>query len=220
MIELRVSLFGGFEVRGPTGPSIVIPTRKARALFALLARHPGQDLSRETLATMLWPESAESDSRGNLRQSLKLVRRALKTRGDSFITSNGDALALASDAVEVDVAVFDGLYPADTPEALGRAGAIYRGDFLEGANLADGPFANWAMIERTQLRERALDVFGRLLDGHVAADETGAHPASANSSKARSRFLRGQPMPSVEGAQCGTGLVLLVLLQITAFLTP
>ncbi|WP_337133556.1 BTAD domain-containing putative transcriptional regulator, partial [Staphylococcus aureus] len=50
--------------------------------------------------------------------------------------------------------------------------ALYRGDFLEGVNLADGPFADWSMIERMRLHERALDVFSGLLADRWEAGRT------------------------------------------------
>ena len=87
MTDLNVTLFGGFEVRRSTGPSIAFPTRKARALFALLARCPGRRQAREALAAMFWPDSAEPEARGNLRQALKLVRGALADQGGAVIVN-------------------------------------------------------------------------------------------------------------------------------------
>lgn len=174
MIELNVRLFGGFEVRRSAGPIIVFPTRKARALLAFLARHPGQPHGREGLAAMFWPDSAESEARRNLRQALKLVRRALADRSDAIIVIQGDALVLEPSTAEVDVDLFERLDEAGTPDALERAAALYRGDFLEGVNLADGPFADWSLIERMRLHARALDVFSRLLADRLEAERTEA----------------------------------------------
>ena len=160
---MSIRLLGGFEVCRGAGPAIVFPTRKAKALLALLAQHPGQRRAREALAAMFWPDSAEAQARGSLRQSLKLIRRALEGQGETVIVGDGDALALAPGTVEVDVARFERLHEAGTVEALERAAALYRGDFLEGTTLADGAFAEWSMVEAVRLRERATDVFSRLL---------------------------------------------------------
>ncbi len=172
MADLNVRLFGGFEVWRSAGPSVAFPTRKARALVALLARHPGQRQAREALAAMFWPDSAEPQARSNLRQALKLVRRALKGRGGAVIISDGDALVLEPGTAEVDVDLFERFHEAGTPEALERAAALYRGDFLEGMNLSVGPFADWSMVERVRLRERAADVFSRLLADRLDARRT------------------------------------------------
>ncbi|RMD65183.1 MAG: hypothetical protein D6826_00700 [Alphaproteobacteria bacterium] len=172
MADLSVRLFGGFEVRRSAGPSIVFPTRKARALVALLARHPGQLQTREALAAILWPNSAEPEAHGSLRQALKLVRRAIEDRDQGVIVSEGDALVLKPAAVEVDVDCFEQLYEAGTWQALENAAELYRGDFLQGANLADGPFADWALVERQRLHEHALEVFSKLLAHRLDAGET------------------------------------------------
>lgn len=127
---------------------------------------------------MFWPDSTESEARRNLRQALKLARRALAnghaSKGDTIIASRGDALVLESSATEVDVDLFERLHATGTVDALERAAALYRGDFLEGMNLADGPFADWSMIERTRLQARALDVFTRLLADRLEAGRTDA----------------------------------------------
>lgn len=172
MMTLNIRLFGGFEVQRIAGPLIVFPTRKARALLALLARHPGQPRSREGLAAMLWPDSAEPEARSNLRQALKLLRRALPEHGDAPIVSEGDALLLQSGAADVDVDTFERFHETGTAEAFEQAAALYRGDFLAGLTLADGPFADWSIGEQVHLRERALDVFSRLLDIHQEKSKT------------------------------------------------
>ena len=69
MANLDVRLLGGFEVRQGTESLVKFETRKARALFAFLARYPGRPQSRETLAAMFWPDSDDSRARNNLRQA-------------------------------------------------------------------------------------------------------------------------------------------------------
>lgn len=177
MAELNVRLFGGFEVRRGTGPSIEISTRKAKALFAFLARQPGRQYPRDALAVMLWPDSAGSEARGSLRQALKRVRRALAQCREEAVVSEGDALALRPGVAEIDVECFERLHEVGTPEALEQAAALYVGDFLEGTSLADGEFADWSMMEQMQLREQALDVFSRLLAGYL--EEGKSEPAIA-----------------------------------------
>lgn len=172
MTQLDVRLFGGFEVRRGGGSCTSFPTRKARALFALLARHPGRRHGRESLAAMLWPDSGEPEARSSLRQSLKLLRRALAEHGNTIIVGDRDALALAPEAAVVDVDLFERLQEEENLEALEQAAALYQGEFLEGVTLADGPFADWAMVERMRLSERALDVFSRLFAARLKAGET------------------------------------------------
>ena len=53
MVALKVRLLGGFELSGPSGTTLTVPTRKAKALLAMLAREPGEFQARETLAGTL-----------------------------------------------------------------------------------------------------------------------------------------------------------------------
>jgi len=65
MTELRVVMFDGFEVRrGAAATPVRFARRKAKALFALLARNPGKRHPRESLAAMLWPGNAEPNALG------------------------------------------------------------------------------------------------------------------------------------------------------------
>jgi DNA-binding SARP family transcriptional activator/Flp pilus assembly protein TadD len=167
MVDLDIRLFAGFEVARTSGGTLEFPTRKSRALLAVLGRHPGKRHGREALAALLWPDSAEAQARANLRQTLKQARRALGDLRDAVIIANGGTLALQPEAVEVDVARFEARHAEGTPEALGEAAELYRGAFLEGFRLREEPFSDWVALERAQLRELALDALGKL-SAHLA----------------------------------------------------
>lgn len=59
MSKLDLRLFGGFEARTVDGAPLSFPTKKARALLAYLAIHPGKGHSRSSLAGLLWGGSGE-----------------------------------------------------------------------------------------------------------------------------------------------------------------
>jgi DNA-binding SARP family transcriptional activator/Tfp pilus assembly protein PilF len=163
MVDLKVRLLGGLEVSGPSGKTLAIPTRKAKALLAVLARQPGERQTRERLAGMLWPESSESQARSSLRQSLKLLRRAFSDVGPEVVVGTADMLALEPANIWVDVRLFEQLSEAGTADALEEAAELYRGDFLATLLPPSEPFAEWAMHERTKLQERANGTLGALL---------------------------------------------------------
>jgi DNA-binding SARP family transcriptional activator len=145
MVDLKIRLLGGLEVSGPSGKTLAIPTRKAKALLAVLARQPGERQTRERLAGMLWPESSESQARSSLRQSLKLLRRAFSDVGPEVVVGTADMLALEPANIWVDVRLFEQLSEAGTADALEEAAELYRGDFL--ATLLppsrNGPMEHW-----------------------------------------------------------------------------
>src|ERR1051325_7847309 len=96
MVQLKLELLGGFVARFGDGRTCQLPTRKAEALLAYLARPTGRFHSREKLAALLWGETSEAQARQSLRQALASLRRAtgrvdgggddaelLLTRGDT-----------------------------------------------------------------------------------------------------------------------------------------
>jgi DNA-binding SARP family transcriptional activator len=52
-MALRLQLLGTFELQDEAGRPLALPTRKAEALLALLARRPGTPLPRAWLAALL-----------------------------------------------------------------------------------------------------------------------------------------------------------------------
>ncbi|MCG6861588.1 MAG: AAA family ATPase [Chromatiaceae bacterium] len=162
MTAIRLGLLGGFEVQGWDGESLNIGMRKAKALLAWLALHPGRPQSRDRLAGLLWANSTDAQARHSLRQALSVLRRSLPDPASVLLT-DGDTVTLAADAVASDVAELHRYAGSDDPQELERAAALYRGDFLEGSGAPGGGFEDWMLQERSALRERATQVFARLV---------------------------------------------------------
>jgi DNA-binding SARP family transcriptional activator len=76
--------------------------------------------------------------------------------------------------VETDLAVFEAAVDQDTTAALEQAAALYRADLLDGFLLRDRNFDEWLTGERERLRERAVQLFLRLMERAAAA---GVEPA-------------------------------------------
>lgn len=72
----KIQLLGEFRVASPDGQEIEIPSRKASALFALLALNDGIALSRETLCSELWPGRPRQNQQQSLRQAIKDIKEA------------------------------------------------------------------------------------------------------------------------------------------------
>lgn len=71
-----IQLLGKFKISAPDGVEISISSRKAKALFALLALNDGIAVTRESLATHLWPDKPKPLQQQNFRQALKELREA------------------------------------------------------------------------------------------------------------------------------------------------
>ena len=167
MAHLAIRCLGGFEARVASGSPLDFPTRRAKALLAYLARHPGRRASRERLGELLWGGCGDERARINVRQTLMLARKTLSHSACPCIVSDGDALYLDPDHAEVDVADFDELCREQSPGALERAGELYRGEFLEGFALNEETYEEWLRAERADLHERAIEALMSLLRRHL-----------------------------------------------------
>ncbi|HKW91221.1 MAG TPA: alpha/beta fold hydrolase [Methylomirabilota bacterium] len=160
MTQLSLRLLGGFRAQHGSGRPPAIRRKKAQALLAYLALHPGAASSRDSLAGLLWSGTTDEHARHNLRQTLFALRQAITP--DPFIVE-GELVGLRENAMHVDVAVFERGVGQGTREALREATSLYRGELLEGLRVDEAPFDDWLAAERQRLRELALTALEKLL---------------------------------------------------------
>jgi TolB-like protein len=179
MTKLTLELLGGFRLQTDAGEPVPLTTRKAQALLAYLALHPGQAHVRPKLATLFWGDRGEGQARDSLRQALSLVRKALSGVRVQPLIAHEDSVTLVPMALNVDAIAFEGLIEQQRPESLREAVGLYRGELLDGFQVPAPEFESWATVERQRLRERALEAMAKLLDHYLAsgAVERGIHIA-------------------------------------------
>ena len=166
MTKLSIRLFGGFRAQHGSTRPLAIRRKKAQALLAYLAMHPGQTCSRDSLAGLLWSGTTDEHARHNLRQTLFALRQAVDP--DPFIV-DGEQIGLRERAVDVDVAAFVRGVGQGTRQALGKATGLYQGGLLENLRIDEAPFDDWLAAERQRLRELALTALEKLLAMDLAA---------------------------------------------------
>ncbi len=166
----RLTLLGGFELRGATGETVPLSGRKTLALLAFLALQPGQRAPRSRLITLLWGDVPDAQARTSLRQALAAMRRNL----EGLLESEGDAVALSPGALATDVAAFEAALAEGTAESLEDAAFLYRGELLGGVALPGADFADWLAVERERLRAEAVGALGRLLEQALAGGDAEA----------------------------------------------
>ena len=64
MGKVNLALLGGLRLQTDSGEPVPLSTKKAGALLAYLALHPGQAQARTKLATLLWGDRGEGQARG------------------------------------------------------------------------------------------------------------------------------------------------------------
>src|SRR6185437_5378042 len=91
---LELELLGGFALREASSECRQLP-KKAQALLAYLAIQ-ARPISREQLATLLWPDSGSDQARRSLRQCLMSLRSALHPYTDQTLIADTSAIRLVS----------------------------------------------------------------------------------------------------------------------------
>jgi DNA-binding SARP family transcriptional activator len=174
VIELR--LFGGFEARlRSDGPLLTLPTRKSEAVLAYVVAHQPRFVRREVLTSLLWADVPRSQGRHSLRQTLSRLRRMLAAcGGDDVLVTVTDAIGIHGDCLWTDSAEFERLVKEPGSDSLAQACELYRGPFLDGFTVPEGPFEQWRRNERTRLHQLAIGAFTRRLQVLESHSDPGA----------------------------------------------
>lgn len=163
---LNVALLGPPHIEYDGRP-VHFDTRKAVALLALVSMAE-QPLSRDRLAVMLWPDSDDERARGALRRTVSVTAAGV---GDALVVSR-TTIALDESLVNVDAVEFRRLLTAGDVLALGKACALYRGDFLTGFAVRDSPdFDDWQNSTADDLRRRLSNALEVLVGARIADGE-------------------------------------------------
>ncbi len=147
----RASLLGGADFFADGAP-VALRSKKLAALAAYLLSQR-RAVPREKLAGLFWGAQFDRQAAQNLRQALTRLRRAF---GADVIEAERDAVAIRARAFDCDVALFEAVIAEGDPAALPAAADLYRGDFLDGLDLAEEGWRDWVEIERARLRALAL----------------------------------------------------------------
>ncbi|MHC1771835.1 MAG: BTAD domain-containing putative transcriptional regulator [Flexilinea sp.] len=139
--------------------AIHMETRKATALLAFLGLSSAPP-SRESVATLFWPEFDQTHALANLRRTLFSINKLL---GPEILTSSRENVGINPYFfVWQDVSAFrllletakshqhgENIICPECKDNLEKAVTLYRGDFLEGVNLCDCPeFDDWQYMQR------------------------------------------------------------------------
>jgi DNA-binding SARP family transcriptional activator len=157
--QLELHLLGPPRVE-LEGLPLEIKRRKALALLIYLAVN-GDRQRRDSLATMLWPESSQQSARKALRRDLSELNLAL---GGNWLNTDRESVGLRA-GFGLDVAQFQQYLVDETVDlqTLIAAADLYQDDFLTGFTLPDCPeFDEWQFFQGESLRQALASVLERL----------------------------------------------------------
>jgi predicted ATPase/DNA-binding SARP family transcriptional activator len=171
MAKLNIYLFGPPRIVLEDNP-VSTDRRKAIALLSYLVVTRKWH-TRETLATMFWPEYPASKSYAYLRRTIWELNKML---GDGWLTIERDQLAWNRwGSTLLDVAEFHRLIESygreDSSEeclsSLAAAAGLSHGGFLAGFSLPDAPgFDEWQFFQAESLKNQRLTILERLSVGY------------------------------------------------------
>ena len=183
---LTVRLLGDLSVVTADGSVFELSWQQPGMLLALIALSPHRAITRDALASALWPEDDGATSRLKLRSVIHRLRRSTEGIPGGFdalvYTDRGD-FQLRSDTVETDVAAFEAGFrralERDRAEervaGLGAALAWYAGPLAPGVSLPrlDDERARLAALQRQGLLNlaRAHQELGRWSTASEAAEK-------------------------------------------------
>lgn len=196
MTGFQLQTFGFPEIRSFDG-SVRLNLRKGLALLVHLAEARAV-VSRDVVATLLWPDSAIDVARARLRRLLHRIEQAL---GQPVFETDRTSLRWSpSVELSVDTQLFEAACErGDFAQACG----YYHGDFLAGFALPDCPeFEEWAFFRREALRGRYLHALERLVQDNNAAGDHAAAAARAT------RLVELDPLSEIYGRHLIRSLLL------------
>ncbi len=149
----RLQCWGAFALSDMSGGGDMRPRgRKARALLAYMAMHPGRSIGRERLTGLLWGDRAEEQARASLRQAI-FELKAFTNCPRGLLSVERDHLVLNPDALVTDIdELRDRVRSGDLPGFL-AALPDHDDQVFAGLDGVDPDFDDWLRIERARQRQ-------------------------------------------------------------------
>jgi DNA-binding SARP family transcriptional activator len=184
--QLHIFALGEMRIETPEGPlSGDWLEQRPGQLLRLLVCERHRVAPADAIAESIWPHAGPAAA-NTVRHFVHALREKLEPRrpkhGESCsVVCRRGGYALRSEYVWIDADEFEqeagaGMAALATGDRvlarahLGRAVALYRGDFL-----SDEPYAEWAFLERERLRAIACNALRALAELHVDRSEVAAN---------------------------------------------
>ena len=174
MPTLEVYLFGRFCVRHNGKVLEGVEARKVQELFCYLLLHREDTLSREALASVLWPETTTAQSKKYLRQTLWQLQSMLGSQTgpicNHLFRIQPERVQLNSEAdLWCDVAAFEQAFASVQKIPASALNESQAKTLQHAAELAQKPlledwYEDWCLRERERLQTMYLIMLDKLMD--------------------------------------------------------
>ncbi len=141
MVRLDLKFLGTFEVYLGGKAITKFKSKNVQGLLLYLCLHPKKTHSRESLATLFWPDKSTATGKTNLRATLKHLRESLndKDKKERLIASKNN-IGLNKDQLTCDVYSLQGVLKT---KRFASAADLFVGE-IAGDLIFDSPnFENW-----------------------------------------------------------------------------
>ncbi|MDT8410738.1 MAG: hypothetical protein RQ741_14175 [Wenzhouxiangellaceae bacterium] len=151
---LRATLFGAFRLGASDGKEIVVTSKRARALLAILCLEPGVAVERGRLCELFWRGRFKAQARASLRQTLLGLKKQLTPIRADFLKVTRGSVAINPAAVRSDLAELETALAHSPPSqasemlvTIGNRPLLGRLEFGEA-------FQQWLDARRAQAEQR------------------------------------------------------------------
>ncbi len=160
-MTLNLHLLGQFKLETQER-LLELPSRPAQSLLAYLALNAGVTQRREKLASLLWPETSESNARSYLRQALWRIRKALDNASlnpDDYLQISDISITFnAQSDYWLDAELLLKQEVGHSVEELIETMRLYWGELLPGF------YDEWVVSERERVQTKYQQNMNSLLD--------------------------------------------------------
>lgn len=149
--NIRFLTGGEIQIRGRID---AVSGVNSAALLIMLALNRQEVLSREYLATVIWPDADAATARQRLRMTLLKLRSQMMPELGEKLAATKENICLQIEPEDIDVAIFEKLAASDRPEHRLQAIELYRGDLLSRFPEISESFDIFIGHHRSDLRTR------------------------------------------------------------------
>lgn len=170
MTEPDVRFLTGGEIHFRNADAAISGVPSA-ALFVLLVLHHREPLSREYLASVLWPDVDAATARQRLRMALLKMRHQLGGDFQAKLKATKDNICLLLKPEDCDITLFEQVSSSDGLPVRLSAIELYAGDLLTRFPEVSESFGSVLRKHRSELRSRYFSLSHSFLEDAEEAGE-------------------------------------------------